>query len=42
VQQRLADSDALNRFVIATSSSLFAVFPGVQDSDDWYGRKLLS
>ena len=42
VQQRLADSDALNRFVIATSSSLFAVFPGVQDSDDWYGRELLS
>lgn len=41
VQQRLAASDALNRFTIATSSTLFAVFPGVRDVNDWYGRALL-
>lgn len=42
VQQRLAERDALNSFTVTTSSALFAVFPGVQDKDDWYGRVLLS
>lgn len=41
VQQRLAESDALNRFTIATSSALFAILPGVTDESDWYGRALL-
>jgi deferrochelatase/peroxidase EfeB len=41
VQQRLADSDALARFTVATSSALFAVLPGVTDAGDWYGRALL-
>ena len=42
VQQRLAESDALNRFTVATSSALFAILPGVADKNDWYGRRLLS
>ncbi len=42
VQQRLAESDALSRFTVATSSALFAILPGVQDSHDWFGRALLS
>jgi dye decolorizing peroxidase len=42
VQQRLAESDALNRFTVATSSALFAILPGVGDKNDWYGRRLLS
>ncbi len=41
VQQRLAASDALNRFTVATSSALFAILPGVQHSGDWYGKALL-
>lgn len=42
VQQRLAESDALTRFTVPTSSALFAILPGVVDEDDWYGRALLS
>jgi deferrochelatase/peroxidase EfeB len=41
VQQRLAESDALARFTVATSSALFAILPGVTDAGDWYGRALL-
>lgn len=41
VQQRLAESDALTRFTVPTSSALFAVLPGVVDAEDWYGRALL-
>ncbi|WP_181058105.1 MULTISPECIES: Dyp-type peroxidase [unclassified Pseudoclavibacter] len=41
VQQRLAESDALNRFTITTSSALFAILPGVNAEGDWYGRALL-
>jgi dye decolorizing peroxidase len=41
VQRRLAGSDALARFTVATSSALFAVLPGVADEGDWYGRALL-
>ncbi|MGP3533632.1 Dyp-type peroxidase [Microbacterium sp. RD1] len=42
VQQRLAESDALNRFTVATSSALFAILPGVSGPDDWFGRALLA
>lgn len=42
VQQRLAESDAMSRFTVATSSALFAVLPGVEDPRDWFGRALLS
>jgi len=42
VQQRLAESDALTRFTVATSSALFAILPGVANRGDWYGRALLS
>jgi deferrochelatase/peroxidase EfeB len=42
VQQRLAESDALNRFTVATSSALFALLPGVVDAEDWYGRALFA
>lgn len=41
VQQRLAESDALTRFTVPTSSALFAILPGVSSSGDWYGRALL-
>jgi dye decolorizing peroxidase len=41
VQQRLAESDALTRFTIPTSSALFAILPGVSSPGDWYGRALL-
>lgn len=41
VQQRLAESDALTRFTVPTSSALFAILPGVRSRDDWYGRALL-
>ncbi|MFD0647365.1 Dyp-type peroxidase [Streptomyces malaysiensis] len=42
VQQRLAKSDALAHFTLATSSALFAILPGVVGRHDWYGRSLLS
>lgn len=42
VQQRLAESDSLNRFTLTTASALFAVFPGLHDTADWYGRGLLA
>jgi len=41
VQQRLAESDALTRFTVPTSSALFAILPGVRSRTDWYGRALL-
>ncbi|MDR7188199.1 deferrochelatase/peroxidase EfeB [Microbacterium sp. BE35] len=42
VQQRLAESDALNQFTVATSSALFAVLPGATKKGDWLGQALLS
>lgn len=42
VQQRLAENDALNRFTVTTASALFAILPGVADTDDWYGRALFT
>ncbi|PBI91884.1 putative deferrochelatase/peroxidase EfeN precursor [Rhodococcus erythropolis] len=42
VQQRLAATDALNRFLVPRSSSLFAVLPGAVDGADWLGRTLLT
>lgn len=42
VQQRLAAADALNRFLVPRSSSLFAVLPGAVDKADWLGRTLLT
>lgn len=41
VQQRLAESDAMARFTIATSSALFAILPGAAARGDWVGRALL-
>ncbi|MDX3231303.1 iron uptake transporter deferrochelatase/peroxidase subunit [Streptomyces sp. ME19-01-6] len=42
VQQRLAQSDALNEYIQHVGSALFAVPPGVRDADDWWGRALFS
>lgn len=42
IQQRLAESDALSQYIVATSSALFAILPGVSDAQDWLGRALLS
>lgn len=41
VQRRLAEADALNSFTVATAQAMFAILPGIEDDDDWYGRKLL-
>ena len=40
VQRRLASSDALSRYVVHTSSALFACPPGLGGGDDW-GTALL-
>ncbi|MFD5870924.1 iron uptake transporter deferrochelatase/peroxidase subunit [Streptomyces sp. NPDC060322] len=42
VQRRLAASDALNEYIQHVGSAVFAVPPGVRDTDDWWGRTLLS
>ncbi|MER6630637.1 iron uptake transporter deferrochelatase/peroxidase subunit [Streptomyces sp. NPDC000987] len=41
VQRNLA-TDALNEYTQHVSSAVFAVPPGVRDSDDWWGSTLLS
>ncbi|MFE4212812.1 iron uptake transporter deferrochelatase/peroxidase subunit [Streptomyces sp. NPDC056844] len=42
VQTGLARSDALNEYVQHVGSALFAVPPGVRDTDDWWGRTLFA
>ncbi|MEU9060386.1 iron uptake transporter deferrochelatase/peroxidase subunit [Streptomyces sp. NPDC048430] len=42
VQRRLAASDALNEYIQHVGSAVFAVPPGVRDTDDWWGRELFS
>ncbi|TVL89966.1 iron uptake transporter deferrochelatase/peroxidase subunit [Streptomyces sp. SAJ15] len=42
VQTNLARSDALNEYIQHVGSALFAVPPGVRDTDDWWGRALFS
>ncbi|MEU1519273.1 iron uptake transporter deferrochelatase/peroxidase subunit [Streptomyces sp. NPDC005811] len=40
VQTGLARSDALNEYIQHVGSALFAIPPGVRDTDDWWGRAL--
>ncbi|MGW3335710.1 iron uptake transporter deferrochelatase/peroxidase subunit [Streptomyces rubiginosohelvolus] len=42
VQRNLARSDALNEYIQHVGSALFAVPPGVRDTDDWWGRALFT
>ncbi|MFF9013857.1 iron uptake transporter deferrochelatase/peroxidase subunit [Streptomyces sp. NPDC014870] len=42
VQTSLARADVLNEYIQHVGSALFAVPPGVRDSDDWWGRALFS
>ncbi|MET8180736.1 iron uptake transporter deferrochelatase/peroxidase subunit [Streptomyces sp. NPDC005336] len=42
LQQRLARTDALNEYIQHVGSALFAVPPGVRNTDDWWGRALFS
>ncbi|MFB7778912.1 iron uptake transporter deferrochelatase/peroxidase subunit [Streptomyces bauhiniae] len=42
VQASLARSDALNEYIQHVGSALFAVPPGVRDTDDWWGRALFT
>ncbi|MFD0314561.1 iron uptake transporter deferrochelatase/peroxidase subunit [Streptomyces flavalbus] len=41
VQRNLA-TDALNEYIQHVGSAVFAIPPGVTDSDDWWGRTLLT
>ena len=42
VQQRLAEKDALSKFLMTTSSAVFAILPGTITPSDWLGSALLS
>ncbi|WP_055550869.1 iron uptake transporter deferrochelatase/peroxidase subunit [Streptomyces sp. NBRC 110028] len=42
LQRRLARSDALNEYIQHVGSALFAIPPGVRDTDDWWGRALFT
>ncbi|MFJ9564800.1 iron uptake transporter deferrochelatase/peroxidase subunit [Streptomyces fuscichromogenes] len=42
LQRRLSASDALNEYIQHVGSAVFAVPPGVRDTDDWWGRTLFS
>ncbi|MFJ5685083.1 iron uptake transporter deferrochelatase/peroxidase subunit [Streptomyces sp. NPDC093099] len=42
VQRSLARSDALNEYIQHVGSAVFAIPPGVRDTDDWWGRALFS
>ncbi|MFD6275715.1 iron uptake transporter deferrochelatase/peroxidase subunit [Streptomyces sp. NPDC060209] len=42
VQRSLGASDALNEYIQHVGSAVFAVPPGVRDTDDWWGRALFS
>jgi deferrochelatase/peroxidase EfeB len=41
IQQSLADSDALNEYIVHVSSALFACPPGVAP-DGWWGETLFA
>ncbi|MDF6021478.1 iron uptake transporter deferrochelatase/peroxidase subunit [Streptomyces sp. JH34] len=42
VQRGLAAHDALNEYIQHVGSAVFAVPPGVRDTDDWWGRALFA
>ncbi|WP_330177107.1 iron uptake transporter deferrochelatase/peroxidase subunit [Streptomyces sp. NBC_01498] len=42
VQRSLSRGDALNEYIQHVGSAVFAVPPGVRDTDDWWGRELFS
>jgi len=42
VQRRLAENDALNEYIVHTSSAIFAVPPGVRDASDFWASGLFS
>ncbi|MCB5170386.1 deferrochelatase/peroxidase EfeB [Streptomyces bambusae] len=42
IQRRLARHDVLNEYIQHVGSALFAVPPGVRDTDDWWGRALFA
>ncbi|MGW4758250.1 iron uptake transporter deferrochelatase/peroxidase subunit [Streptomyces chartreusis] len=42
VQSSLARSDTLNEYIQHVGSALFAIPPGVRDTDDWWGRALFT
>ncbi|WP_326598450.1 iron uptake transporter deferrochelatase/peroxidase subunit [Streptomyces sp. NBC_01803] len=42
VQQSLARADVLNEYIQHVGSAVFAIPPGVRDTDDWWGKGLFS
>ncbi|MFR0352223.1 iron uptake transporter deferrochelatase/peroxidase subunit [Streptomyces sediminimaris] len=42
LQRRLSAQDALNEYIQHVGSAVFAVPPGVRDTDDWWGGTLFS
>ncbi|MEU9240417.1 iron uptake transporter deferrochelatase/peroxidase subunit [Streptomyces sp. NPDC048385] len=42
LQRRLSASDALNEYIQHVGSAVFAIPPGVRDTDDWWGRTLFT
>ncbi|WP_254705533.1 iron uptake transporter deferrochelatase/peroxidase subunit [Streptomyces vilmorinianum] len=42
VQTSLARADVLNEYIQHVGSAVFAVPPGVRDTDDWWGRALFA
>ncbi|MFD9264767.1 deferrochelatase/peroxidase EfeB, partial [Streptomyces goshikiensis] len=42
IQRALSKSDSLNEYIQHVGSAVFAVPPGVRDTDDWWGRTLFS
>lgn len=41
MQTRLDANDALNEYLVHTGSGVYAILPGVRDTNDWWGRSLL-
>lgn len=42
LQRKLGSHDALNEYILHTSSAVFACPPGVQNAQDYWGRSLLT
>ncbi|MFE9842701.1 iron uptake transporter deferrochelatase/peroxidase subunit [Streptomyces goshikiensis] len=42
IQRALSKNDSLNEYIQHVGSAVFAVPPGVRDTDDWWGRTLFS
>ncbi|WP_235489023.1 Dyp-type peroxidase, partial [Frankia sp. AvcI1] len=42
IQRRLAASDALNEYIVHTSSAVFAIPPGVRDPKDFWASGLFT